>query len=452
MKHFILPWYTTILSVACFSQSNNYKPKLDSFFNQVAVHNKAMGSLAIAKNGQLQYSKTFGYSLYNNDQKIPTTKNSIYRTGSISKIFTAVIIFQLIEEGKITLATTLETYFPRFPYASEITVSHLLNHRSGIRNMTEVASKEKSRTHEEMLAIITQRPPKYKPGVKSYYSNCNFLLLGYLIEKICNKSYSTVLLERIISPLGLLNTFYGDSSASKNNLALPYKFINNWQLQPQTDLSIPGASGGIVSTPNDLLIFIQALFSKKMVNESSLTHMTTVTNGYGMGFLEFEFHNKKALGYTGGIDEYESVLAYFPEDSLAVAYCSNGHAYPTRSIVVGAMNIFFGKNYSIPDFETYALKKAILKKYTGEYASSEIPVRIKIIRKKQILVAEPTGYSSYPLVTVGRNKFKNDEASVTLEFNLKNNSMTLQRDNRSYTFVKNKYPALYHNQPERLKK
>ena len=78
----------------------------------------------------------------------------------------------------------------------------------------------------------------------------------------------------------------------------------------------------------------------------------------------------------------------------------------------------------------------MLKKYSGEYTSSAIPVTIKIIRKKQNLFAEISGYSSYPLMAVAPNKFKSDEASAAIEFNLKNNSMVLQRDNSTYTFIK----------------
>ena len=164
--------------------------------------------------------------------------------------------------------------------------------------------------------------------------------------------------------------------------------------------------------------------------------MTTITNGYGRGLLEFEFDKKKALGYTGGIDDYESVLAYFPGDSLAIAFCSNGRVYPIRSIVLGSLNIYFDKDYSIPDFTLSNIKTGHLKKYTGLYFSPEISFRIKIIRQKQRLVAQLPGHPSYSLDPIGSDKYKNDEASVAIEFDLKKKSLKLMRGNKSYHFIK----------------
>ena len=302
--------------------------------------------------------------------------------------------------------------------------------------MTSVESKETPRTEEEMLTIIAEKTPKYKPGKKSSYSNSNFLLLGYIIEKICKKSYADVLQERIASKIGLSNTYYGHKATIENNECLPYRFNKNWKQQPQTDLSIPGASGGLISTPTDMVFFIEALFSKKIVSENSLNQMKTITDGQGMGLLDFEFDKKKAFGYVGRIDEFESVLAYFPGDSLAIALCTNGRVYPLQNIVIGSLNIYFDKIYSIPDFKLSTIKSGSLKKYTGVYASSEIPISIKISRHKQKLIALPSGYLSYPLEPIGFDKFKNDEASVAIEFDPKKNAMRLKRGNMSYNFIK----------------
>ena len=432
---FIMFLSAALLLEAGFAQTIN-KSKLDSLFTSLAVNNKAMGSIAISKNGQLLYSKTIGYSQYKPDRKIPSTGLSKYKIGSISKIFAAAIIFQLIEEGKISLTTTLDHYFPQYPNSALITISNLLNHRSGISNLTTIESKEIPRTQEEMLTIIAEKTPKYKPDKKSFYSNSNFVLLGYVIEKICQKPYADLLQERIVSKIGLGNTYYGHKANIEKNECLPYKFIHDWEQQPETDLSIPGASGALVSTPTDMILFIEALFAKKLISQHSLDQMKTITNGFGMGFLEFEFDKKKALGYTGGIDEYESVLAYFPGDSLTIAYCSNGRVYPTQSIVIGSLNIYFDKEYSIPDFKLSTLNPGPLKKYTGVYSSSEIPMRIKISRQKQGLVAQPAGYSSYLLEAIGIDKFKNDEVSVAIEFDPKKNTLKLKWGDRSYNFIK----------------
>jgi D-alanyl-D-alanine carboxypeptidase len=432
---FIIFAFIAFLAGAGFAQTIN-KSRQDSLFASIADNDKGMGSIAFSKNEKLLYSNTIGYSLYSKEKKVLSTGDSKYRIGSISKIFTATIIFQLIEEGKISLTTTLDNYFPRYPNSSLITISNLLNHRSGIRNINTIASKETPRTQEEMLKIIAEKTPKYKPGKRSSYSNANFLLLGYVIEKVCGKPYGDVLQQRIVFKIGLRNTYYGHKTDIEKNECFPYKFIQDWEQQPETDLSIPGASGAIVSTPNDIVAFIGALFAKKLTSQHSLNQMTTVRNGYGMGFMEFEFEGKKALGYTGGIDGYESVAAYFPADSLAIAYCSNANVYPVKSIVIGALNIYYDKAYSIPDFKSIDLKAEQLKKYTGLYLSSETPLRIKISKEKGGLVAQPVGYSPYSLEAIASDKFKNDEASVVIEFDPQKKAMKLKRGDLNYYFVK----------------
>ena len=132
--------FTVILSIViffgtAFSQNIN-KSKLDSLFNSLAENNKAMGSIAISKNGTIVYSRAIGYSVITGKEKKPATENTRYRIGSISKMFTSVMIFQLIEEHKLELSTTLDKFYPTVPNADKITIGNLLNHRSGLHNFT----------------------------------------------------------------------------------------------------------------------------------------------------------------------------------------------------------------------------------------------------------------------------------------------------------------------------
>lgn len=434
-KTIIITLAITLAFTTCFAQLAN-KVKLDSLFTCLDINKKAMGTVAISKNGQLLYTKSIGYSLYNKKEKIPATGKTIYRIGSISKMFTAAIIFQLIEEGKITLTTPLGDYFSQIPNSQTITISHLLNHKSGIPNIIKIRSKKRARTHEEMMALISSKKFSFLPGAKTLYSNSNYLLLGYIIEKILNKPYADVLNERIISKAGLNNTCFGNEPGIENNKCFAYKFKRRWRKQSATDLSIPGASGGIVSTPSDMTRFIEALVSNKLVSPNSLDKMKPISDQYGMGLLPFELGTKKAYGHTGGIDHFASVVAYFPEDSLAVAYCSNGRVYPVKDIVIGALNIYFNREYVIPDFTLTGKKPKHLQKCTGIYASTEIPFRIIISKNKKKLVAQPAGYPSYELEAATSNKFINAAAAVVLEFNPGKNEMKLMWGGLSYHFNK----------------
>jgi CubicO group peptidase (beta-lactamase class C family) len=135
-------------------------------------------------------------------------------------------------------------------------------------------------------------------------------------------------------------------------------------------MSIPGGAGAIVSTPTDLVKFIEALFSLKLVSNTSLSQMKTLTDGFGMGMFQIPFYEKRAYGHNGGIDGFASNLAYFPEEGLAIAYCTNGQAYPMNNILIGVLSIYFNKPYPIPTFNTtpVSLKTEDLDKYLGVYS------------------------------------------------------------------------------------
>src|ERR1043165_4447906 len=156
----------------CFAQSYN-KAGLDSFMNALQRRNLSMGSLAISKNDKLIYSKSIGYAMINGEEKTPATEKTEYRIGSISKVFTSVMVFQLIDEGKLSLDTRLDKYFPTIPNAVKITVAYLLNHRSGIHDYTEDPHfqdwMDKPRTHEEMLTMISVAKPDFEPGQNVSY-------------------------------------------------------------------------------------------------------------------------------------------------------------------------------------------------------------------------------------------------------------------------------------------
>jgi len=130
--------FATLLTLALFTAGyaeTQDKAKLDQFFDRLAEKNKAMGSLTIAKDGNLLYTRDIGYSQIHGTEKKPLTAANRFRIGSITKIFTAVMILQLVEEGKLKLTDTLDKFFPEIPNAQKITTAQILAHRSGIPNV-----------------------------------------------------------------------------------------------------------------------------------------------------------------------------------------------------------------------------------------------------------------------------------------------------------------------------
>jgi D-alanyl-D-alanine carboxypeptidase len=180
-------WAIILLTLSTFTSfgQNINVTKLDSFLNSLASKDLAMGSLAISKNGILKYQKAIGYSFVGSDKKVAADINTKYRIGSVTKMFTAVMIFQLIEEGKINLDQKLNVYFPGLPNADKITIQNMLYHRSGLHDYTQETDfpewMDKPKLHTELLKIINEKGSDFKPGIKADYSNSNYLLLAYSI-------------------------------------------------------------------------------------------------------------------------------------------------------------------------------------------------------------------------------------------------------------------------------
>lgn len=433
------------LTIGAVCSQNINKPKLDSLFDILALKNKAMGSVILSANGNVVYSRAIGYSSISDAGKIPSTETTKYRIGSITKMFTATMILQLVEKGKISLDATLDKYFPVLPNASKITIRNLLNHRSGLHNFTNEQEYRtwmtSPKTHDEMLAIISKYPVDFQPDEKYSYSNSNYVILGYIIEKICNKSYAKVLSESITTRLGLKNTYYGGRTDSKNNESFSYRWVKEWEQVPETDMSIPGGAGSIVSTPADLTKFIEALFSLKLVSENSLNQMKDMKDGYGMAMIKVPFGTKTGYGHGGGIDGFASNLIYFPEDKLTVSYCTNGVVYPMNDILIGVGSIYYNKDYSIPDFidrPAINLSSEELDKYLGEYSSTQIPLKISITKDKSALFAQATGQSAFPLEAADKDKFRFEQAGIVIEFNSDKTGFTLKQGGGSFLFTKTK--------------
>jgi CubicO group peptidase (beta-lactamase class C family) len=326
------------------SAQNITRERLDSLFDALAAGNKAMGSICITQNGKQIYNRSIGYSLIDTQTKIPADHKTKYRIASITKMFTAAIMFQLIQEGKIDFETTLDEYYKDLPGAKNITIGMMMSHRSGLHNIFDepdfTSWKTIQRSEEEVVAMIGKNPLEFTPDSKASYSNSNYLLLGYIIERICKKPFSEVVHDRIISKIGLKHTYYGGKTDMSKGECYSYVYDNSgWVKQPEADMSILGAAGALVSTPADMNKFIEALYAHRLFKVKYLAKMLEIKDGFGMGMMPFTYGSRTAYGHPGGIDGFNSVLEYFPEEDLIICYCSNGQFYNMSDIINPALSI-----------------------------------------------------------------------------------------------------------------
>jgi CubicO group peptidase (beta-lactamase class C family) len=434
-----------LLTLAFFSAAQAQTPdkaKLDRFFDRLAEKNKAMGSLVVAKDGKVFYTRAIGYSRISAAEKTPLTATTRFRIGSITKMFTAALVFQLVEDRKLKLTDTLDKFFPQLPNAGKITIAHVLAHRGGIRDVTEDrdfqrAWRAKSITKDEMLASIAKAAADFEPDAKYSYSNSGYFLLGMIVEKLTGKSYDEALRKKITSKIGLKDTYAGAGNidAGKNE-SFSYRYARDWEQQTEIHSSILFGSGAIVSTPGDLVKFIQALFDAKIISKESLAQMKTIRDGYGLGMDTFTYNGKTFYGHTGGIDNFGAWLAFLPEEKLALAYASNAKVYPVAKIVDGVFDIYYNKPFQIPAFETLDVSPEILDRYVGVYASPGVPVKYTVTRDGATLFVQPTGQIAVPLEATAADKFKIEPPGIFMEFDAAKNQLIVKRGGRERVFTK----------------
>lgn len=420
------------------------KENLDTYLNKLLEKNKFMGSVAIDSAGKEVYNNSLGFS-YIGDKKMKAGEKTKYRIGSVTKTFTTVMIFQLIEEGNLSLSTTLAEFYPQMPQAGSITIKDMLRHQSGLYNFTNASDypqwMTKERSKKQMLSLFEDQEPQFAPGTQTSYSNTNYVLLGFIIEAITGDSYANQLEKRITDPLNLVNTYYGEKINPKENEAASFRFTDSlWKAMPETDMSVPAGAGAIVSTPDDLTDFMYGLFNGKLVSKESREKMITIRQRLGMGLMQVPFYNLFGYGHNGGIDGFQSHSSYFPSEEVAVAFTANAMDYNMNNILIGILSIYFGREFEIPDFDqsTIILTQKQLQKYVGNYGSDQLPMDIKVFVKDSTLMAQATGQSAFPLNATNQTTMRFERAGIVMEFDSLNSDkyqqFTLNQSGGSFLF------------------
>ncbi|MCE7990635.1 MAG: beta-lactamase family protein [Roseivirga sp.] len=332
IKHFSNTLLALFLSLGILNAQSKSETiaKLDSMMDDLEANNELMGTLTISRNGQVVYDRQVGFANIDQGNKIgPTT---LMKIGSNTKVFTAVMVFQLIDEGKLSLDTKLSRFHPKVKNADQITISQLLSHRSGIFNMTADEAFEEYRvsglTADQQLQKIAAYPSVFEPGSQYEYSNTNYILLSHIIEKITSKSYGQNLADRITVPLGLAHTAYGPDAGIMEKTASGYYYEDGWNEITTTSMNLPRGAGAIVSTSTELNIFFRALMQGKLVSKNSLSKMTEFRDGRGRGINDFvvppSITTEKGVSHGGQIDGFLAQPIYFIDMDVALTFISNG--------------------------------------------------------------------------------------------------------------------------------
>ncbi len=296
-----------ISATICHGQEMRLIPvsRIDSLFQKAVEMNIFSGNVLVVHNKGVVYEKSFGKADY--EKNIPNTAETKFQLASITKDFTRVMILQLAEQHKISLAGTIGQYLPGFSEeVSKVTVGQLLDFSSGLGDYhTSSAFQQmdgKPLVIRDLLPVIREEKLQFEPGTRVLYSNSGYVVLGAIIEKVTGKNYYENLKELILSPLNMNNTAINGYIPSLPGIATGY--MTN-QIGPLLDNSrfhlAGGGDGGIYTTTHDLLAFITSLFyDNRLLSDSSKLIFVSGKMSPGKFTSWAEFRNTGRYSPAGG--------------------------------------------------------------------------------------------------------------------------------------------------------
>ena len=281
---------------------------------------------------------TSGYTSPSGNER--WSANTPSMIASITKTFTAVVVMQLIEEGKLSLDDTVDTWFPEQPNGDQITVRMLLSHTSGLADYQKVLGKDPEKwmrewAPEDLIAEANKIGLVGEPGSKVvHYSNTNYFMLGLIIEKVTGNSWAHEVEARVIEPLDLKDTTFAKQGIWNDGVLPGYirtadGYLGSAEFPWYPHESTAWAAGVMVSSAADLMTFASALFDGKLVSSETLDIMTQPMgtgdgHAFGLGGVVVQLADHKAFGIAGdSTTGYHAFFIGIPGSKLAVTALVN---------------------------------------------------------------------------------------------------------------------------------
>jgi CubicO group peptidase (beta-lactamase class C family) len=349
------------LQTSAFAQDK--AARIDQLISLYHKYGQFNGSALVADNGKVVYKK--GVGLANMEWDIPNTPETKFRLGSITKQFTATLILQLVEQGKIKLDGKLTDYLPdyRKDTGEKVTIHNLLSHTSGIPSYTSLPGffQNVSRNPfsvDEFIKKYASGDLEFEPGTKFVYDNSGYFLLGAIIEKVTGKPYEQVLKENIFDPVGMKNSGYDHWGTIIGKRATGYsRTARGYQTAAYLDMSIPYAAGSLYSTVEDLYLWDQALYGEKILSAKSKELMFRPNlNNYGYGFVirnaTLAPPTKLAvpvIQHNGGINGFSTVIVRMTGDKRLIVLLDNAEdGQNLDKMALGIMSVLYDQPYDMP--------------------------------------------------------------------------------------------------------
>lgn len=308
---------------------------LDSYIDTLAAKEGLSASVLLATGDRIVFERVCGFA--DEAKRIPMSVKTRLNLGSGNKMFTALAIMLLEQQGKLRLDDPISRYFDDFPdkqAASEITIGHLLSHTSGIGEYWTDETREAVRaaaSAQDLKPLVYRAGLDFPPGTRYGYSNSNFVLAGLIVEKASGQEYNAFVRESITGPLGMDDTDTYRMDAGDTSLAERLtRDGDGWKALPPAKRG--GPAGGGYSTPRDMFAFARALQGGKIVPKATLARMTAShapesardpANDYGLGFILGYAGENAWYGHGGIAGGVNFEFRYYPSlDATLITFCN----------------------------------------------------------------------------------------------------------------------------------
>ncbi len=343
-------WILGLLLPLAGSAADTWAPakRLDAWFDQLAKEQRVNGSIAISEKGWLRYQRSVGFARIENGIPQAADAGTRYRIGPVSRIFTAALTMQVVEKASITLDSPVAEFYPDLPNALAMTYRDLLQDRSGLSDYFDAADfpgwHTQTRTHEQMLAAITAGGTRFAPRERVEPSNSNYLLLGYVLEKVQGRSYDEIL-RRGIDKLGLARTYFAGTQRSTLESIAYRESAEGWIEIPASDPTVLGGAAGVVSNAGDLVKFMDALFAGKLVSAQSLATLRGAEAGPRMALESQDIGGQAADGLQGSSGGFSAAVYHFPTRQLSISFTGHASSLPPNQIVEQVLTTVIRRGY-----------------------------------------------------------------------------------------------------------
>ena len=374
--------------------------QVDSIFVRFATDRTPGCAVGVSGAGGLSISRAYGMAEL--EHGVPNTPQTVFEAGSVSKQLTAAAVVLLAQEGRLSLDDDIRKYFPELPdYGAPITIRHLLNHTSGLRDWGTVAAVggwprgSRVYTHDHMLDIASrQRSLNYAPGEHYSYTNTGYNLQAILVERVSGMPFAEFSRTRIFEPLGMTSTQWRDDyTRVVKGRATAYEPASGGGYRLDMPFENVHGNGGLLTTVGDLLRWTAALESGELGGPGFITEMHrrgTLNSGreieYASGLFVTRHRGTPEVSHSGATAGYRAFLARYPERDLAVAVLCNAANASAPGLAHQVVDLFLGdEQRNAPEPKPAKVAPALLSSRAGLYRDTRTGRPLRLVANDSAL-------------------------------------------------------------------